>query len=77
MKQEHALVVFSGGMDSATALWWAMREFETVSAVSFFYGAKHNARELAAADAICLDGHVVNKVGTFQIAIAAKHSLNT
>jgi len=27
----------------------------------------------SAADAICMDGHVVNKVGTFQIAIAAKH----
>ena len=53
MKHGHALVVFSGGMDSATALWWAMREFETISAVSFSYGAKHNARELAAADAIC------------------------
>jgi methylthioribose-1-phosphate isomerase len=26
-----------------------------------------------AADAICLDGYVVNKVGTFQIAIAAKY----
>ena len=26
----------------------------------------------SAADAICLDGHVVNKIGTFQIAIAAK-----
>ena len=27
----------------------------------------------SAADAITMDGHVVNKVGTFQIAIAAKH----
>ncbi len=27
----------------------------------------------SAADAICMDGHVVNKVGTFQIAIAARH----
>lgn len=27
----------------------------------------------SAADVICLDGHVVNKVGTFQIAIAAKY----
>lgn len=27
----------------------------------------------SAADAICMDGHVVNKVGTFQIAIAAKY----
>ncbi len=26
-----------------------------------------------AADAICLDGHVVNKVGTYQIAIAARY----
>lgn len=28
----------------------------------------------SAADAICMDGHVVNKVGTFQIAIAAKYN---
>lgn len=27
----------------------------------------------SAADAICLDGHIVNKVGTYQIAIAAHH----
>ena len=27
----------------------------------------------SAADAICLDGHVVNKIGTYQIAIAAKY----
>ena len=27
----------------------------------------------SAADAICMDGHVINKVGTFQIAIAAKY----
>lgn len=28
----------------------------------------------SAADAICMDGHVINKVGTFQIAIAAKYN---
>ncbi|PAB60181.1 S-methyl-5-thioribose-1-phosphate isomerase [Anaeromicrobium sediminis] len=27
----------------------------------------------SAADSICLDGHIVNKVGTMQIAIVAKH----
>jgi len=27
----------------------------------------------SAADAICMDGHVVNKIGTFQIAIVAKY----
>ena len=53
MTDQHVLVVFSGGMDSSVALWWARREFSAVSAVSFSYGSKHNARELAAADAIC------------------------
>ena len=28
----------------------------------------------SAADAICMDGHIVNKVGTYQIAIAAKYT---
>lgn len=27
----------------------------------------------SAADAICMDGHIVNKIGTFQIAIVAKY----
>lgn len=27
----------------------------------------------SAADTICLDGHIANKIGTFQLAIAAKH----
>ena len=53
MNSQYALVVFSGGMDSTTALLWARREFSGVSAVSFSYGAKHNARELAAANVIC------------------------
>ena len=53
MDKQHALVVFSGGMDSTTALFWARREFAGISAVSFSYGAKHNARELAAASIIC------------------------
>jgi len=52
-RQQRAIVVFSGGMDSATALWWARREFQDVAAVSFEYGSKHNARELDAAAAIC------------------------
>jgi len=52
-RQKRAIVVFSGGMDSATALWWALREFGDVAAVSFEYGSKHNARELAAAATIC------------------------
>ena len=40
------LVLLSGGMDSTTALYWAMREHEVVGAISFDYGSKHNAHEL-------------------------------
>jgi 7-cyano-7-deazaguanine synthase len=40
------IVLCSGGMDSVTALYAARREHEVMAAVSFNYGAKHNAREI-------------------------------
>lgn len=36
-----ALVVFSGGQDSTTCLFWAMEQFDEVEAISFDYGQKH------------------------------------
>ena len=48
MTNETALVVFSGGQDSTTCLFWAKREFKEVQALSFRYGQKHeNEVELA------------------------------
>ena len=41
MDKEAALVVFSGGQDSTTCLFWAKERFKKVSALSFFYGQKH------------------------------------
>lgn len=35
--------------------------------------AKNVALFTSAADAICMDGHIVNKIGTFQIALAAHY----
>ena len=41
MNNSSALVVFSGGQDSTTCLWWAKKHFSEVSALSFVYGQKH------------------------------------
>ncbi|QYM79030.1 7-cyano-7-deazaguanine synthase QueC [Horticoccus luteus] len=42
----NVVVLCSGGMDSVTALYWAAREHRVAAALSFNYGAKHNAREI-------------------------------
>lgn len=38
MNKESALVVFSGGQDSTTCLFWAKRNFKKVYALSFCMG---------------------------------------
>ena len=53
MNKETALVVFSGGQDSTTCLFWALKHFKKVLALTFIYGQKHvleveKAREIAA-----------------------------
>src|ERR1700761_648434 len=36
-----ALVLFSGGQDSATCLAWALERFERVETLGFHYGQRH------------------------------------
>lgn len=52
MKKESALVVFSGGQDSTTCLYWALDNFAVVRAITFNYGQKHKI-ELQSAAELC------------------------
>ena len=52
LDKDSALVVFSGGQDSTTCLYWAKRKFKKVYAITYIYGQKHanevdQAREIA------------------------------
>ncbi|HAX73840.1 MAG TPA: 7-cyano-7-deazaguanine synthase QueC [Firmicutes bacterium] len=49
-----AVVVFSGGQDSTTCLFWAMKQFDEVIAVTFDYNQRHRL-ELDCAKEICAE----------------------
>lgn len=45
--QSSALVLFSGGQDSATCLAWALERYQRVETVGFDYGQRHNVEMIA------------------------------
>lgn len=46
-KNERAVVLFSGGLDSTTCLYWAKSQFLDVTALSFRYGQRHSSELIA------------------------------
>lgn len=72
MINDTALVVFSGGQDSTTCLYWAKREFKNVRAISFIYGQKHvlevelakNLAKEAGVELDVLDVSFISKLST-------------
>lgn len=56
-----ALVLFSGGQDSTTCLYWAKENFDEVKALSIYYGQRHSA-ELESAEKICVLAKVERSV---------------
>src|SRR5580700_6140282 len=69
--QDAALVLFSGGQDSATCLAWALARYRHVETVGFRYGQRHAiemdcrqpVREALASAALGID-HVVDLTAT-------------
>ncbi len=51
LKKNAALVLFSGGQDSTTCLFWALKQFDSVRALCFTYGQRHS-KEVEVAQAI-------------------------
>ncbi|EMB69982.1 7-cyano-7-deazaguanine synthase QueC [Streptococcus mutans] len=84
MKRQSALVVFSGGQDSTTCLFWAMKHYEHVETVTFSYGQRHSqelevAKEIAAEQGVkhhildmSLLGQITENALTSDIAIETK-----
>jgi len=50
--KDKAVVIFSGGQDSTTCLYWAKQKFDIVEAITFNYGQKHSI-ELECSKKIC------------------------
>jgi len=61
MNKEKAIVVFSGGQDSTTCLFWAKKRYNEVIAISFDYNQKHKL-ELECAKAICKKHNVEHHI---------------
>ena len=61
MNNETVLVVFSGGQDSTTCLFWAKKHFKKVLGLSFLYGQKHQ-HEVEIAQAIAAKAGVEMEV---------------
>lgn len=61
MQDRKAIVVFSGGQDSTTCLFQAMKAFDTVEAVTFDYGQRHKL-ELECAASIAAEHKIKQHV---------------
>jgi len=69
-----ALVVYSGGQDSTTCLFWAKKHFDHVVAIAFNYGQRHVV-ELTAAEQIAQEAGI--SLNIFNIDLLSEVSHNS
>jgi len=73
---DSALILFSGGQDSTTCLYWAKKQFTEVQALGFRYGQKHEV-ELKQAQVIAamaqVPFHIMDISGMLQGSALTEH----
>jgi len=72
MNNENALILFSGGQDSTTCLYWAKERFNKVVALSISYGQRHEQVEFEAATKIASLAGI--ELRTFDLGFISKIS---
>ena len=75
MERNKAIVVFSGGQDSTTCLYWALRQFSEVHTITFTYGQKHSAEVEAARKIAGMAGVDFHLIDITSVASIGKNSL--
>lgn len=73
-KNQNAVVLLSGGLDSVTCLYWAKACYNQVTAISFNYGQRHNS-ELQTAIANAKQAGVNHRIIDIDIAQLGGSSL--
>jgi len=76
MDRSKALVVYSGGQDSTTCLFWAKKHFDQVFAIAFNYGQRHVV-ELTAASKIANAAGVPLQIFQLDLLSSVSHNALT
>ena len=70
-----AVILFSGGQDSTTCLYWAKERFNQIYAVGFDYGQKHKI-ELEAGKKICDKEKIHYKIFNIEDLLKTNNTTN-
>lgn len=70
-----AVILFSGGQDSTTCLYWAKEKYDRIYAVGFDYGQKHKI-ELESAQKICDKENIEYKIFNIEHLLKTNNSSN-